>query len=95
MIARDFGDWGAEADVDASLAHPEKRATRQLRRELPKDCLPSLNHRPAHRLGVKPTVLAQGCPGKLVTLGSQLEPGESPANHHERAETLANPSIAD
>ena len=94
MIARNFGDWGAEADVDAALTHPEKGATRELRRELPEDALPSLNHCPPHRFGIKPTVLAQGCAGKLVTLGSQLEPGESTANNHERAETFARPIIA-
>jgi hypothetical protein len=66
---------------------------RELGRELHKNAWSSLDYCPAHRVGVKPTVLAQCRTGELVSLRSQFNPGEPTADDHERAKSLANVSI--
>lgn len=74
MVGCNFGDRGPAAHVDAAPAHPGEGVVRELGRDLNKDAWSSLDYCPAHRVGVKPTVLAQGRTGELVSLRSQFKP---------------------
>lgn len=74
MVGCNFGDRGPAAHVDAAPAHPGEGVVRELGRDLHKDAWSSLDYCPAHRVGAKPTVLAQGRTGELVSLRSQFKP---------------------
>jgi hypothetical protein len=93
MVGRDFRCRGVETQGDAAPAHPVHCAARKFGRELPEDARSSLDHGPAQRFVVKPTVLAQGCAGEPASLSRQLEPGESTADDNERAEARAGVSV--
>lgn len=88
MVGGNFGDRGPEAHVDAAPAQPGEGVVRELGRELHRNAWSSLDYCPAHRVGVKPTVLAHGPHGRACVLA---QPVPARCHHRRRRRTSQEP----